>query len=221
MYFSNFNEKITYSNHWGGELDVCGEGRVCKEDLDVFPVLRKNWRNEHWCLRLEKGITEVGAGFLEAFKNLAVLVIHYSVQSIEMTPALETLLRKNKVVIRGWYDSYGERFALENGLAFLHSDIMVGWADDEAHYTHTRLEIRFNDDGKPYAFYDDYCPGISAGNNGGGTYTQEIAEDFFVGQTLESFAKFKPRFSADILQNEDLKYFFETAGKRRKETQRT
>jgi len=142
------------------------------------------------------------------------LRIHFTVKSIATTPALQTLLKKNKVVVRGWYDSFGERFAQENGLKFLHANIEVGWAHDEAHYTNTRMEIRFDETGKPYAFYDDICPGISAGNNGGGTYTQDIPEDFFVGQTLESFAESKPRFRDDILKNEDLKYFLRTANKR-------
>ena len=214
MYFSEFNKKITYESHWGGILDVCGEGKVCKEDLTVSYARDEKWRKDFSTINLTKGITGVGAGFLEAFQNMGTLVIHYSVKSIEMTPALKSLLKKNKVVVRGWYDSFGERFARENELRFIHADILVGWAHDEEHYTNTRLEIRFDEKGKPYRFYDDICPGISAGNNGGGTYTRELDEDFYVGETLESFAEWLQRFSKDILKNDDLKYFFEKASKR-------
>ena len=216
MYFSEFNKKITYDTVWGGTLHVCGKGKVCKEDLEVSPNPDKKWKDHSWFISLDDGITEVGGGFLEAFRRMTELAIHYSVKSIETTPELLTLLQKNKVVIRGWYDSFGERFAREHGLKFIHADIEVGWAHDEEHYTNTRMEIRFDDKGKPYAFYDDICPGISAGNNGGGTYTQDIPEDFYKGETLESFAEWKKRFRNDILKNKDLAYFLKTANKRGK-----
>ena len=54
----------------------------------------------------------------------------------------------------------------------------------------------------------------AASNNGGGTYERELDEDFFVGETLESFAEWFTRFQNDILKNEDLKYYLETANKR-------
>ena len=213
MYFSNFNDKITYSNNWDGSLEVCGQGKVCQEDLLVRPAPGKKWMEEFTTIHLKKGITDVGAGFLEAFTAMHTLIIHYTVKSIALTPALQALFKRNRVVVRGWYDSYGERFARENGLKFIHADILVGWAHDEEHYTNTRLEIRFDDAGKPYRFYDDICPGISAGNNGGGTYTRELDEDFYVGETLESFAEWLKCFSHDILKNEDLRYYLETANK--------
>ena len=92
----------------------------------------------------------------------------------------------------------------------------MGWARDEEHMTNTRLEIRFNEQGKPYRFYDDICPGWAASNMGGGTYERELDEDFYVGETLESFADWFERFRDDILKNKDLQYYLETANKRRK-----
>ena len=212
------NPKIEYSTNWRYALEVLGKGRVCEKDLDRQgdkPGDRA-WTGEYTGVEFTKGITEVGPGFLEAFPALQYIIIHYNVQSIAVTPQLKALLKKNHVLVRGWYDSFGERFAREHGLKFIHADIEVGWAHDEEHYTNTRMEIRFDDKGKPYAFYDDICPGISAGNNGGGTYTQDIPEDFYKGETLESFAEWKKRFRNDILKNKDLAYFLKTANKRGK-----
>lgn len=216
MNFSLFNKAIEYSFTWGGPLKVLGEGKVCEGDLDVKYDQGKGrrWTDEYIGVAFDKGITEVEAGFLEGFPNLEYMVIPYTLQSIEVTPKLKAMLQQKNVLIRGWYDSYGERFAQENGLAFRHANIIVGWTRDEEHDTSTRLEIRFNEEGKPYRFYDDVSSGWAASNSGGGTYERELDEDFFVGETLESFADWFERFRDAILKNDDLKYYLETANKR-------
>ena len=216
MNFSLFNKAIEYSFTWGGPLKVLGEGKVCEGDLDVKYDQGKGrrWTDEYIGVAFDKGITEVEAGFLEGFPNLEYVVIPYTLQSIEVTPKLKAMLQQKNVLIRGWYDSYGERFAQENGLAFRHANIIVGWTRDEEHDTSTRLEIRFNEEGKPYRFYDDVSSGWAASNSGGGTYERELDEDFFVGETLESFADWFERFRDAILKNDDLKYYLETANKR-------
>ena len=216
MNFSLFNKKIEYSFTWGGPLKVLGTGKVCERDLDVKYDQGKGrrWTEEYKGVEFDKGITEVEAGFLTGFPNLKYVVIPYTLRSIEVTPKLKTMLQQKNVLVRGWYDSYGERFARENGLAFRHADIVVGWTKDEEHDTSTRLEIRFNEKGKPYRFYDDVCSGWAASNSGGGTYERELDEDFFVGETLESFADWFERFRDAILKNDDLKYYLETANKR-------
>lgn len=218
MNFSRNNKNITYSFTWGGPLEVCGKGKVCEKDLDVEYDRGKGrgWTDEYVGVEFKKGITEVGSGFLEGFRNLEYVVIPYTLHSIAVTPKLKAFLQKRKVLVRGWYDSYGERFAKENGLEFRHADIVVGWARDEEHMTNTRLEIRFDEKGKPYRFYDDICPGWAASNMGGGTYERELDEHFFEGETLESFADWFERFRDDILKNKDLKYYLETANKRYK-----
>lgn len=216
MNFSLYNPKIEYSFTWGRPLKVLGEGKVCERDLDVKYDQGKGrrWTEEYVGVEFDKGITGVEAGFLEGFPNLKYLVIPYTLRSIAVTPKLKAMLQQRNVLIRGWYDSYGERFARENGLAFRHADIVVGWTRDEEHDTSTRLEIRFNEKGKPYRFYDDVCSGWAASNSGGGTYERELDEDFFVGETLESFAGWFERFRDAILKNDDLKYYLETANKR-------
>lgn len=215
MYFSNHNENITFSTTWGGLLEVCGKGAVVKEDAEVNPGKSQDMWDRGLDVSLTDGITSVGPGFLEHFTRMRQLIIHYSVKDIAMTKELKALLKKNRVLVRGWFDSYGERFAKENGLRFLHTDLFVGWDCDEDHYTHTKLTIRFNPDGTVTRQYDDYCPGISAGNNGGGTWEAELESDFYVNETLQGFAERLPRFTQVILKNKDLAYFFRTASKRK------
>lgn len=207
MSISKNNKNISFDHTWGGPLQVCGKGTVHAKDLEAD---HDGYRGVAFC----KGITEVGPGVLEAFPQLDYIVIHYSVKAIAVSPELAATLRKRKVLVRGWYDSYGERFAREHGLEFRHADIVVGWAHDEEHDTRTRLEIRFNEQGKPYRFYDDICTGWAASNNGGGTYERELDENFYEGETLETFAEWFTRFRDDILRNEDLSYYFKTAQKR-------
>lgn len=36
MYFSKHNERITYSNHYSGLLEVMGKGVLCREDAEVL-----------------------------------------------------------------------------------------------------------------------------------------------------------------------------------------
>ena len=212
------NNKIELSTNWHYALQVRGKGKVCEEDLDQKAGKggERAWTAEYLGVEFASGITEVGPGFLEAFPNLQSVEIHYTVQSIAVTPQLKAHLKKNRVLVRGWYDSFGERFARELGLEFRHADIFIGWYRDEEHDTGTRLEIRFDEQGKPYRFYDDVTTGWAASVSGGGTYTRELDEDFFVGETLESFAEWFVRFREPILKNEDLKYYFETANRRHK-----
>lgn len=73
----------------------------------------------------------------------------------------------------------------------------------------TRLTLCFRSNGEPYLEYEDFCPGISAGNSMGGTYERELPEGFPKGWTLEQFADYRPRYHDAILQNEPLKKFFE------------
>ena len=167
MNFSLFNKKIEYSFTWGRPLKVLGEGKVCERDLDVKYDQGKGrrWTEEYVGVEFDKGITGVEAGFLEGFPNLKYVVIPYTLRSIEVTPKLKAMLQQKNVLVRGWYDSYGERFARENGLAFRHADIVVGWTRDEEHDTSTRLEIRFNEKGCRRLRHSVGCAGRYPGTN--------------------------------------------------------
>lgn len=210
MYFSNHNEAVTFSYTYGGplEVEIDKEGPVCKEDTDVYPLADKDWTKEHNYISLTKGITEVKAGFLESFKNLNALIISRSVTKIEMTPQLKKLLSKNNVLIRGEYNTYAESFAKENGLKFLQADILLAIDCNEEHCENTFITLQFFPDGKANIKYDVFSVGISAGNNGGGTYERELPNDFWKGCTAEKFAdNFPERLRETLLKNKELEHF--------------
>ena len=88
-------------------------------------------------------------------------------------------------------------------------NIEIGWYHNEEYMMNTKLTLCFLSDGKAYLEYNDYCPGISAGNSMGGTYRRPVPEGFPKGWTLEEFAESLPRYHDVILKNEKLKKFFE------------
>ena len=87
--------------------------------------------------------------------------------------------------------------------------IEIGWFHSEEYSMNTKLTLCFRSGGEPYLEYEDFCPGISAGNSMGGTYERELPEGFPKGWTLEQFADYRPRYHDAILRNEKLKMFFE------------
>lgn len=215
MYFSNNNEKVTYSYIYGHplEVEVEGGGKVCKEDTILWGNPPKNWSKEHSQIELTDGITEVGEGFLDVFTNMKRLIIHQSVTSIGVTEFLQKQMLKKKVVVCGWAGTYAEQFAKENGLKFMQADIVVGWYNDEAHGTNTKMTLSFTNIGRPYLTFDDFTSGISAGNCGGGTYTRDLDSSFPKGVDCQKFAEMYPRFREPILKNKDLEMYFKSANK--------
>ena len=60
------------------------------------------------------------------------------------------------------------------------------------------------------------CPGISAGNNGGGTLRHDLPEDFYKGGSITDFARhFGDCYTDQILHNEALIAFLKEADRRR------
>lgn len=208
MYHSKHNPDVTYFFTWGKPIKVSGNGVICKEDTNIGKP--ENWTQEYINLYLEEGITEVKKGFLESFSNLKLLILDQSVQHIEMTDQLQGMLKNNGVVIRGFYNTYAEKFAKENDLQFLHKDIFVA-RKHFAEYCETReVSIVFEQDGKIELLYEDFCVGISAGNTMGGEFRRKMPEEFHKGCTLEEFAYMMPAIYFDqILQNKELETFLD------------
>ena len=215
MYFSNHNNKITYINHYSGLLEVEGEGALCREDTEVWGQTGTRWANGYDVLSVTEGITAIGEGYLEAFKKIDCLILSHTVKSVAASAELISRMHKRKVLIRGEYDSYAEKFAAENKLDFLHSDIHL--ADDfiEAAYERDIITLRFHLDGPPDIHFNCFTPGSSAGSYGGGEYAKELPRDFFVGCTIEKFAKrFPKRLLGQLLNNAALNRFLRAANRR-------
>ena len=216
MYFSKHNEKNFYINHYSGLLEVEGKGLLTKEDAEVWPTPDKNWQSEYDTLSVKEGITGLDEGYLEAFPKIGCLILGRTVESVVTTPELDKKMRKNKVLIRGEYNTFAERFAKEKGLRFLHCDIPL--AEDEIgdHYEHDVITLRFHTKGAPDIHYNCFTPGSSAGSYGGGEYAKELPKDFYVGCTLEQFAgNFPERLHVQLLANDMLRRYLEAANSRK------
>ena len=216
MYFSEHNKKIIYINHYSGLLEVEGEGVLCREDTELSPKPTERIAKEYDTLSITEGITKVGEGFLDAFPNIGCLILARTVGSVAASPELEKRLRRNKVLIRGEYDTFAEKFAREKGLEFLHCDIHLADDDIGDHYEHDIITLRFHTKGAPDIHYNCFTPGSSAGSYGGGEYAKELPKDFYVGCTVETFAgNFPERLREQLRANEMLRRFLEAANRRR------
>ena len=217
MYFSEHNDNITFNNRSCGYLDVEGKGTLRAEDLDARPGYFKP--EEYTKLNITKGITKVTKGFIEAFTSMESLELAFSVKSLERTPELDNYLITNNVLIRGEYNSLAERLARELGLRFLHSDIFLGWRHSgfDGYYENKKLTLRFRTDGPPYLYKEVFTPGISAGNCGGGEFSEDLPEDFYVGCDLDGFTYLVPAvYEEMIMRNKQLERFLRISNQRLK-----
>lgn len=215
MYFSKRDKNIRYINHYSGLLEVEGEGVLCREDADLWPVLSKSEAKEYDTLSVTEGITGLGEGYLDAFPMFGCLILSRTVTSVAVTPEYVRRMRKRKVLIRGEYDTYAESFAKENKLGFLHNDIHIADDDIEVAHEHDIITLRFHTDGPPDIHYNCFTPGSSAGSYGGGEYVKELPHDFYVGCTMEKFAaNFSDRVREQILSNDAIRRFLESANRR-------
>ena len=74
---------------------------------------------------LDYWFTAVAPGYLEPLSTLKELVLPASVESVGMTPGLEKLLKGNRTLIRGAFDSYAEEFAEALCLPFRPADFVI------------------------------------------------------------------------------------------------
>ena len=215
MFFLKHNKNITYINHYSGLLEVEGKGELSLEDTELLYEQGKNWKKEYDTLSVTEGITGLGEGYLEFFSHIDCLILSRTVESIAASPELLKRWRKRKVLIRGEYETFAERFAGENGLGFLHSDIHLADDDIEIAHEHDIITLRFHEDGSCDIHYNCFTPGSSAGSYGGGEYANPLPRDFYVGCTIEDFANiFNERVRGHILSNETLKRFLEISNER-------
>ena len=205
MYYSRHNNDITYFFTWGKHVLIEGNGSIYRADTDIG---KENWTQEYTRLYFKGGITEVKNGFLESFINLKELIIDSTVKNIEMTNELNELLKNNNVVIRGCYNTYAEKFAVENSLLFIHKDIYIGIRHNEEHCESRTITLHFDESGQMSLLYEDFCQGISAGNTMGGEFTRTMPKEFHKGCTLEEFADMMPEaYYAQIMKNKELEAF--------------
>ena len=215
MYFSKHNKKVIYINHYSGLLEVEGEGTLRREDTELRHEASENWAKAYDTLSVTGGITGLGEGYLDAFSHIDCLILSRTVDSAAASDELLKGWRKRKVLIRGEYDSFAERFAAENKLDFLHSDIPLAEYDLEVAHEHDIVTLRFHQNAPPDIHFNCFTAGSSAGNLGGGEYASKLPRNFYVGRTVEDFAdRFSDEAREQILSNETLGRFLEISNKR-------
>ena len=153
VYYSKAKSGLWFINERDGKLRISGADSLCKEDIEVHNP-DENWCDAFHRIEIAGGITEIGKGFLEAFPNLSCLALPKSVTAIGMTDELRELLGRNKPVIHAAYDSYGERFADQNGLELKPANILLAWRRNEEYEESVSLYLCFLADGSMELLYD-------------------------------------------------------------------
>ena len=219
IHFSEFNpgpytlygHNLVIGKNWGCERRVI----ACPEDVGTSGLKPE----EYFTLIIGEGISEVEPGVIELFVNLKDLIVEAELKQIECTPALEKLLVRNQVILRGSYGSPADKLADRLGLRFIHKNIFLAVAHDAEHYESSEITLCFQQDEPPFIWRDIKTPGISAGNTGGGTVRTDLPEDFYAGcKSAEDFADnfVGVRYWETVCANEELAAFLAHTGRRPK-----
>ena len=157
------------------------------------------------------GVVTVEEGFLDRIPFLSVVEMDHTVKHVGVTPALEKLLHRNGVLIRGKFDTYAEEFARKYRLRFVPSNIHLATVFN-GHET-TIATLRIFNDGTADIHLNDVCCGSSAGSIGGGEVCRDIKWNFFMDPKAQELVAGKCyRYCTDeVLKNKDLTAFIEAA----------
>ena len=197
-------------------LMASGEGMLFKSDLDF-------WKNDPilmdpggFSFELEEGITHVEPGLFLLCPGLRTLELGRSVKDIGVDEETISLFKKNDVLIRGFFDTYAEKFAREHGLRFLHSDFELGRGGDYFEHGSYVITLKLTDSGKPWIRESEFSQGSSAGSSGGGDETVSLPEDFYLTCSADDIAYLCWGACASaIRKNEKLKTFLNKARKKK------
>ncbi|MBO7463346.1 MAG: hypothetical protein J6T96_12195 [Bacteroidales bacterium] len=172
-------------------------------------------RRNVW-FQLDDDIKQVETGFLERIPHLEELAIGLSVEEIGVSSEADKLMHHNHVIIRGDFDTYAEEFAMQHHLGFVPMDFEITRNGD--------VDTKYGLDILTIEFYtkevnlrmDNFCPGSSAGNYGGGTIDKKIPVNFYKDpDAITKIAELSWRSFSDGIRNSDrLKNFVEKARKK-------
>lgn len=127
----------------------------------------------------DEEVETVEEGFLDFFPNMYKLIIPPNVKKIGISTNLAKILSKNKVIIRGEFDTLAEEIAQKHHLPFIPMDIKLANTGDYFDHGVDVITLRFFDDGTVKIRQDELCQGSSAGSSLGGVVDLDINWDFF------------------------------------------
>lgn len=195
-----------------GNWTVAYGGAILHADEKGYNLLT---RRNVW-FQLDDDIKQVETGFLERIPHLEELAIGLSVEEIGVSSEADKLMHHNHVIIRGDFDTYAEEFAMQHHLGFVPMDFEITRNGDvDTKYGLNILTIEFYTK-EVNLRMDNFCPGSSAGNYGGGTIDKKIPVNFYKDpDAITKIAELSWRsFSDGIRNSERLKNFVEKARKK-------
>lgn len=155
-------------------ISIWGEGRLNNnEDRDRIMALVEEYETRNGSYPdsisiviedsissgYDYGVTSVDAGVFEDLKNVKEIIIPPSVETINTDPQL---FKNNKTVIRGEYETYAEKYADDNDLKFVHSDMLIGYIKKNGEVTSLYLVVR--NDGGVELYRKEVSPGLENGS---------------------------------------------------------
>lgn len=141
------------------------------------------------CFELGEEIEYVEPDFFEILPTINEIRVLNPECVIMLSPEAEALIKKNNVLMRGKFGAAAEKFARKYGLRFLPLDTVIASAGDYYDRGVDIISLCFYDDGSAYIHQDCRCPGISAGNTGGGELSFDLPKDFYLTMTPKDIAE--------------------------------
>ena len=178
-----------------------GEGELGKSDLSFWMNLPERTDGSKRVLEMEEGVTSVEQGFFELLPAITRIDLPKSLKSLNLNENELALFKKNEMTLCGEFDSYAERFARENGLHFIHSDIPFGSEGDYYAHGSQRITLRFRIDGSAYLYYESFSQGSSAGSSFGMEDRIELKSDFYKTMSQKDIADKCPGGVYDLVKN--------------------
>ena len=190
---------------------------LCTESLKRVSELYDLEAPEGVAFTLESGVADVETGFFDRFPTLRTLYISDTVKNIALTENARKAFAKNSVLIISRFDTYAERFARENKLRFLHDDIELARVWEYSNREGIDIiTLELFTSGKARIKQANYCPGSSAGNNGGGEMSFYLPRDFYMTRSQNDIAKMCWRSCTEaITKNHELGRFLAKAFRKR------
>lgn len=156
-----------------------GEGLLCISDMDDNKDSHRLTDPRGITFEIEEGVTEVEEGFFDMFPYLTRIILPNSMKRVNVSEKTREIFHRCGVLICGNFDSYAETFAKEQGLTFMHKDIELARAGDYSDHGVDVVTLRFLVSGAVILKQESFCPGISAGNNGGGETSDQLKANFY------------------------------------------
>ena len=179
---------IVSSGYGKNGFDASGGKLLQKKDMDFWMNQPERTDPSGVSFELGEDVEEVEQGFFELVPTIWELWMLNPECRLYLSDAEKALFQKNKVIIRGAFDTTAEAFAKENCLRFLHTDTVIAREGDYFEGGIDILTLRFYQDGSAYINQDEKCPGISAGNTGGGEVNVSLPVDFYQTMTAKEVA---------------------------------